>query len=142
MQDKVKLTGFPTLTLRDASGAIKQTVSIPNLVVNSGKQWLASRAVGVPGVMTHMAIGSGNLTPGVSDVALGNELARALLTNSVVVANTITYTCTFAAGVGTGALYEACILNEQNVMLCRVTFGIVTKEADDTLSISWDVTVN
>lgn len=142
MQDNVKLTGLPTLTLRDASGAIKQILTVPNLVVNSGKQWLAGRAAGTPEVMTHMAIGTGNLTPGVSDVALGGELARVLLTSTSVTASTITYTCTFDAGVGTGALYEAGILNGQNVMLCRVTFGVVTKEVGDTLSISWDVTIN
>lgn len=143
MQDTIKMTGLPTLTLRNQSGVIKQKFSVPNLVVNNGKQWLAQRALaGSANLMSHMAIGSGNLPPGATDIGLGAELARVALTATTLVGNTITHTCTFGAGVGTGALNEAGIFNPESVMLCRVTFGVVSKEAGDSLSISWDVTIN
>lgn len=143
MQETLIVTGQPTITLRDQNGLVKQHFQIPNLVVNAGKQWVAQRAASnTPNPMSHMAVGSGSLVPGVSDVALGSELARVALQTTTVNVSTITYTATFGAGVGTGTLFEAGIFNPENVMLCRVTFGVVTKEAGDSISISWDVTIN
>jgi hypothetical protein len=76
-------------------------------------------------------------------------------------ANTITYACTFLPGVGTGAIVEAGIFNESSpsgttsgnagsyastrtggTMLCRTTFAVVNKGADDTMSITWTVTIS
>lgn len=70
-------------------------------------------------------------------------------------ANTITYACTFAPGTGTGAIVEAGIFNDSSpshtetvsglvggVMLCRTTFAVVNKGADDTMSITWTVTIS
>jgi hypothetical protein len=70
-------------------------------------------------------------------------------------ANTITYACTFLPGTGTGAIVEAGIFNDSSpshtesvsslvggVMLCRTTFAVVNKGADDTMSITWTVTIS
>jgi hypothetical protein len=91
-----------------------------------------------------MAIGTGTGTPGASDTALGAETGRVSLAGSVVSTNTITYTATFPAGTGTGAITEAAVLNASStgVMLCRTTFPVVNKAAGDTIAVTWVVTVS
>ena len=58
--------------------------------------------------------------------------------------NTITYTATFPAGTGTGAITEAAVLNASSsgTMLCRTTFPVVNKAAGDTIAVTWVVTVS
>ena len=75
---------------------------------------------------------------------MGTEGGRVALSGSVVSTNTITYTATFPAGTGTGAVTEAGIFNASSggTMLCRTTFPVVTKGSGDTLAITWVVTVS
>jgi hypothetical protein len=54
--------------------------------------------------------------------------------------------CTFAAGVGTGAITEAGIFSvvteNTAVMYCSASFGVITKGAADSLEIVWTVTAS
>ena len=56
----------------------------------------------------------------------------------------MTYTATFAAGTGTGAVTEAGILNASSSgdLLCRTVFSVVNKGASDSMTITWTVTVS
>ena len=55
-----------------------------------------------------------------------------------------TVTVTVLAGTGTGAITEAGIFNASTngTMLCRTVFPVVTKQAGDTIAITWKVTVS
>ena len=145
INDKLKVTGELQIVLRDKNGNIKLDKTEKNLVVSTGKAFIAKRMIGVSSdVMSHMAIGGTNTTPIAGHTALLGEIARAALVSSTVVDNTVTYSCLFAAGVGTGALTEAGIFNDDTAgeMLSRVVFSVVNKDNDDTLTINWQITLN
>lgn len=118
---------------------------VPNLVVTSGKEFVASRMKdATTTAMSHMAVGSGSTTPAAGDTALGSELDRQALTSTTVSSNEITYVATFEAGDGTGAITEAGLFNAASGgdMLCRTTFAVVNKGASDSMTITWVVTVS
>jgi hypothetical protein len=58
--------------------------------------------------------------------------------------NIVTYTATFPAGTGTGALTEAGVFNDSSAgdMLCRTTFSVVNKAAADSMIITWAITIS
>ena len=138
-----KLTGKVHLTVTNEHGEVVEQRAT-NLVVTTGKNFTASRMVGTASnVMSHMAIGAGTTAAAVGDTALGSELGRVALTAGTATNNVVTYTATFGTGVGTGAVTEAGIFNASSAgtMLCRVVFAVVNKGANDTMAITWTVTV-
>lgn len=148
LAEKLKATGKVRIVQTNSSGETIKEFEVPNLVVTTGKDYIASKMVATtnsPISMTHMGIGTGTGTPAAADSALGAAAgARQSLAGSVVSTNTITYTATFAAGVGTGAVTEAGIFNAltSGTMLCRTIFPVVNKAAGDTIAITWVVTVS
>lgn len=145
LKDVMKVTG--KLNIKRYSGdALVEEIEVPNLVVDAGKNFIAQRMVGAgQDPMTHMAVGGTSTPQTVADTALGSELARRTLTNSIVSANSVVYVATFGAGVpgGTNNLYEAGIFNAASAgtMLCRTTFGLVTKNPSDIITITWTITL-
>lgn len=145
IQDQLKVKGDLIVKLFDKNGQVKEERVIPNLVVTVGKQFIASRMVGTAAnVMSHMAVGSSSTAPANGDTALGGELGRVALTSSAAAGAIATYVATFPAGTGTGAVVEAGIFNASSsgTMLCRTTFSVVNKGADDAMSITWAITVS
>ena len=145
IKENFKITGELAITVRDQAGRLKETIVVPNKVVTVGKEYTASRMIqNTPSVMTHMAIGTDNTLAAVENTALLAQTGRVTLTSSSVSGTTITYTATFGPNVGTGAITEAGIFNASTggIMLCRTTFSVVNKEANDSISISWVVTVS
>lgn len=143
LNELFKLTGKVHVTLTNERGEVIEQRAT-NLVVTTGKNFTASRMVDTTsGVMSHMAIGAGTTAAAAGDTALGSELGRVALTASTSTNNVVTYTATFGVGVGTGAVTEAGILNASSAgtMLCRVVFDVVNKGANDTMAITWTVTV-
>jgi len=145
LNDSIKVTGELRITVTNPEGNIKQEIVVPNLVVTTGKNFIASRMAGTSSnVMSHMAIGSGTTAAAVGDTALETELGRVSLTSATVTTNSVAYVATFPAGTGTGAVTEAGILNaaSSGTLLCRTVFSVINKGAADTLGITWTVTVN
>ena len=143
-QDKIKASGSLLVVVTKPDGK-KEKYSFKNLVVNVGKDFVASRMVGTASaVMSHMAIGSGTTAAAGGDTALETELGRVALAGSSATNNVVTYTATFPAGTGTGAVTEAGILNNSTggTLLCRTVFAVVNKGADDAMSVTWTVTVS
>jgi hypothetical protein len=144
INEELKATGQVLIVRTDAQGFVSET-RVPNLVVTAGKNYIASRMVGTSAaVMSHMAIGTGTGTPGASDTTLGTQTGRVSLSSSTASANSVTYTATFPAGTGDGAITEAGVFNASSggTMLCRTTFPVVNKQAGDTIAITWVVTVS
>lgn len=145
LQEGLKMTGELSIVVRDADGNIKEERHVPNLVVTSGKVYIASRMAGTAStVMSHMAIGTSNTTAVVGNTTLGVETGRVKLTTFSPSSNTVTATATFPAGTGTGGIQEAGIFNAASAgtMLCRTVFPIVNKQAGDSIAITWVITVN
>jgi hypothetical protein len=145
--EELKATGLVKIVHTNAAGELVKELNVPNLVVTAGKNHIAAKIAATtnsPAAMTHMAIGTGTSTPGASDTALGTQTGRVSLSGSVVSTNTITYTATFPAGTGDGAITEAGVFNASSggTMLCRTTFPVVNKASGDTIAITWVVTVS
>lgn len=138
-------TGRLTIALFGPDGKLKDFREVDNLIVDTGRTWMASRYTNAPAnAMSHMAVGSGTVAPANGNTTLGAELGRAALTSQTSAANVTTYAAGFAAGVGTGAVTEAGIFNAAaaGTMLNRATFAVVNKGANDTMTITWTVTQN
>ena len=144
MNDGLKLRGDVALVLRDKDGNVKDERNIKNLIVDSGLNFICDRMKNDETAMTHMALGSGSTAAAAGDTSLGSQLgSREALDSDTVSANTITYTSSFEAGDATGAVTEAGIFNAASggTMLCRTVFAVVNKGADDSLSVTWTITL-
>ena len=140
INDQLQLTGHLQIHIND-----ELVRDIDNLVVKAGKNIVASRIVGTSsGVMSHMAIGSGTSAAAAGNTALGTELGRVSLTSGTASSAVVTYVATFAAGTGTGAVTEAGLLNASSggTLLCRTVFSVVNKGANDSMTVTWTVTVS
>ena len=148
IREILKPTGKLNIVLRDKNGKIKEELNVDNLVVTTGLNYIAARMTdtSVPTDMSHMAVGSDATAAALGNTTLGTELGRVALTGGegAPSTNTIVYTATFGAGTGTGALTEAGVLNASSggTMLCRTTFSTVNKGADDSVTITWTVTIS
>lgn len=144
LNDQLKVTGDVVVEIIGADGQIKDRREIKNLVVATGKTFIAGRMVGTPTVMSHMAVGSGSTAAATGDTALGSSLGRVALSSATSSGAVVTYVATFPAGTGTGAVAEAGVFNDVSAgtMLCRTVFAVVNKGADDSMSITWAITVS
>lgn len=149
LNDKLKLAGEVKLVLRDKDGNIKDTREVKNLVVNTGLAFIISRMAGTAkAVMSHMAIGSNNTPAAAGQTDLIGMLGVREALDSTTITGTnnekIQYIASFEAGEGTGAVVEAGIFNAYTGgdMLCRTIFSVVNKSADDTLAITWTITLS
>ena len=146
INDALKLKGRVALELKDAQGNTKEVREIDNLVVNTGLGYIADRMEGTSeAVMSHMGLGSGSTAAAAGDTDLETLLgSREALDSTTVTANQIVYVASFEAGDATGAVREAGIFNASTAgtMLCRTTFDVVNKAADDTLAVTWTITIS
>lgn len=128
--------------LRDANGNVKDERSIHNAVTTAGKNMIADRLLASPtlGVPTHMGVGTG--TP--SATALGAELDRNALTSKTRSNAVVTMVGNWAAGDGTGAITEAGVFDAASAGNCHLTtsFAVINKGANDTLQITWTLTIS
>lgn len=146
IQETLKAVGTLQIVLKDANGNIKEVRDLKNIVTSAGKAWIAAvigTASGAPALMSNMAIGTGTTAADASQTTLVTETARVVLSSTVVSGKTVTYTATFGAGQGTGAVTEAGIFNAASAgtMLNRTTFSAINKGSSDTISITWVVTL-
>ena len=145
INDDLKLRGDVAIVLKDKNGNVKESREIKNLVVTAGLTFICSRMAGTSaGVMSHMALGSGTTAAAAGQTDLVSILgSREALDSSTASANTIAYVSSFEAGEGTGAVTEAGVFNaaSSGTMLCRTVFPVVNKQADDTMSVTWTITL-
>ncbi len=147
-KDDFKVTGEVTIQRYNENQELVETKVIPNLVVTAGKTFIASRIAGTAaGVMSHMGVGSTNTAATLADTdlaaVLGSRIALSV-SGGTASTNQVTYAATFGAGVSTGAWVEAGIFNASTVgtMLCRTVFGTITKNAGDSITVTWVLSIN
>lgn len=178
-EDNQKLRGSVDIKLIGPDGEVKDSRYIPNLVVQSGKTYIATRMLGVTtgalaadnrstgtltSCMSHMAVGTSTTAAANTDTSLTAEVtfggditaySRASITTSSYSTGIVTYIATFGTNnplrsntSNTTAITEAGIFNSSNTqasggtMLCRTTFNAVNKGNDDTLQITWTITIS
>lgn len=144
--DTLKLKGELHVVLTKADGTT-ESHDFTNLVVDTGLNYIVSRMKDASATaMSHMELGTGTTAAAAGDTGLGSAISgsRTALTSTAVSTNTITYSATFVAGTGTGAVTEAGILNSSTggTMLCRTVFPVVNKQAGDSMTVTWVVTVS
>lgn len=149
LNENLKLSGQLNIVLKDKDGNVKDEREVKNLVVNSGLAYIASRMVGTSkSVMSHMALGSGTTAAAAGQTDLVSMLGSREALDSTTISGTnnekVVYVSTFEAGDATGAVTEAGIFNDSAAgdMLCRTVFAVVNKQADDTMSITWTITLS
>ena len=143
--DNLEITGALQISLNN-----EVVHQCDNLVVTAGKNWVASRFKdgSIPDEMSHMALGSGSAAAAAGNTALGTELASSrivLTTDGGTVSNaTVQYDATWTSSHGAYAIEEAGIFNAASggTMLARTVFAIINKGTDDTVTISWTITVS
>ena len=153
INDKIKPNGELNIVLRDKFGNIKEQRTVPNAITTLGKSLIAQRIMVTTTAVapTHMALGTGSGTVGGTQQTLFTEAASTRVNGALsstmgtgADVNKITYSNTFAGGVGTAALTEAGIFTAQSggILLCHTTFNAVNKDANDTLTINWTITIS
>ena len=151
INENLKLSGQLDIVLKDKNGNVKTERTEKNLVVNSGLAYIISRMTGTSkSVMSHMALGSSST----AEAAGQTDLVSILGSREVLDSTTITgvnnekvqYVSSFEAGDATGAVKEAGIFNHGTAtsgdMLSRTTFAVVNKAADDTMTVTWTITLS
>lgn len=144
-QEELKMVGALKIEVFNPDGSIKETRDIKNLVVTTGKTFIASRMVGTAAnVISHMAIGTGATAAAAGDTTLGAEVARVGITSGTASGAVATYVATFPAGTGTAAITEAGLFNAgaAGTLLCRTVFAVINKGANDAMTVTWTVTVS
>lgn len=148
INEKLKLSGELSIVLRDEFGNVKDTREVKNLVVNAGLAYIISRMVGTAkSVMSHMALGAGSTATAAGQTDLVSLLgAREVLDTTTIAGSNnekVVYVSSFEAGDATGAVVEAGIFNALTGgdMLCRTVFSVVNKGANDTMTVTWTITL-
>ena len=143
----VAMTGLWRLELFGPDMSLKDVRVKRNLVVNTGLNWLREFAFDsvTPTALVRMnriAIGTGSTAASAADTTLQTESVRQVFTAATGYVAGGTGVCTvlttFAAGVGTGAITEAGIINAAAAgeLWNRAVFSAVNKGAGDTLKVT------
>lgn len=151
IHESIKITGHINIKLYGPDGVLKQEVDKPNLVVTSGKNYLAAwlAAASQPGeFMSYVGLGTGSTAPVIGNTTLQTELSGGgysrqigVLTSSTNIWQSVT---TFGPGNGTGSLTEAGLfsVSSSGTMFARQVFSTVVKSVGDTATITWQITFN
>lgn len=143
----VKMLGRLRYVLTGPDGIIKDCRIGNNVIVTNGKDFLASflkSAVGAAATFTgrYVAIGTDSTAETSADAALGVEAARHTGTVSYISGGVFRVIATFATGSGTGAIVEFGLFSSSSAgtLIGRHTTAAVNKGANDTLTVTYDVT--
>lgn len=144
LNDFIKVSGKLDIVKTDINNNVLEKIHVPNLVVTTGKNYIASRMVGNSQLVSHMSLGTSSTATSLAQTALVSELSRVVLTSQTSAGNVATFAATFGPGVATGALTEAGIFTASSggTMLCRTVFNVINKNAGDTITVSWTVTIS
>jgi len=140
----VTLKGKLIAVLKDKDGNEKQRVEKENLIVNGGKDGIVEQLLNDPAIAvpSHMGIGEGTTEPSVSDTSLVDEKGTRQTLTKERELNEIEMFAVFGPDepvAETISITEAGIFNASagGDLWARITFGVVTKEPEDTFDVTW-----
>ncbi|WP_096190322.1 hypothetical protein [Evansella halocellulosilytica] len=144
MHDGLKLAGKINATLRDKEGNVKQQFEEENLIVNGGKDGLAEQLLNSPAVSvpSHIGIGTDGTAPVLSDTDLLEQEGSRQSVSKQRNLNEVEFSAVFGPNEPVSEsieIREAGLFNAATggSMWARITFGVVTKEPEDTFDITW-----
>lgn len=150
MKEKLKIKGKILIRIRDENGNIKSERIEKNLVVNAGLNLIVARMIdNSQSVISHIELGSGSTLPSgvqttLQSVISGSRVGIASLAqySDEFVSDSIQIDATFSPGVGTGVIRELGTFNASSagVMFSRAIIDPITKDALDTMEITWIIT--
>ncbi len=149
MSDKVKMKGEWFVRLYGADGELKDSRQGFNVVTTVGKEFIASllySAAAAPSTFTgrYIGIGTNTTAEAAGDTALGTEVSRHTGTVSYISGQIFQVKATFATGSGTGAITEYGLLssNSAGTLIARDTEAAINKGANDTLTVTCQLTIS
>lgn len=145
--ESLKFAGRLKIVLADKDGNIKDERDVDNRIVDTGLVYILNQMANADQpTLSEMRVGEGSTDPGADTSDLTTPIDGGVATITGINVNEgakqLTYTATFTAGVGTGAIQEAGIFNSSSTMLCMTTFPTVNKQALDSMTISWVISVS
>lgn len=147
--EKRALLGEVETRLYGEDGLLASFRKAKNLTVTKGFEQVCDmmgKSSGQPPGFTQCAIGIGTVAPAASDTLLSSETARVLGGYTRTASTIWKNEATFGAGTGSGTIRESGLFNNSTAnsqtMLCRQTFGAITKTASDTLVVTWQYTLS
>lgn len=146
VQINTGISGVMTAVLAKADGTV-ESVEKHNMILNAGFDFICD-AIGnatQPTEMNYIAVGTGSTSVAATQTQLVAEIDR----NAASYAHTagtkvFTLTATFGTGEAVGAITEAGVANASTggIFLDRVTFPVINKETNDTLTITFTFTLS
>ena len=135
LQSSIKLTGKLVIKKFDATNKLVYETEVKNLVVTSGKQFIASRIVeSSADVMGFMAIGDDASSASTIQTTLVNELARVAVDSKTASGVNSTFVATYPAGTGTGNIVEASITNTSGASVISFDGDIDVDDGGDSIT--------
>lgn len=136
------------IVLRDCNGKIKFKKSIHNTMTSSGLNGIMDRLNTSPSlpISGWMELGD-DAAPAITSGHLKHYIADSRHAVTMVISGAVaTFSHTWAAGEGTGAITEAGLFDvvTQNTAnaWCYASFGAVTKTATDSFTLIWTITAS
>jgi hypothetical protein len=130
-----------------------ETICVNDLIVTTGRVYLAKRIAGgdtVASAMAYMAVGTVSTAAALADTTLTGEIKRKALSTNSTLASSNLHTCVSTFGgaadaITSIAITEAGIFNHASsgngTMFQRVTFASVTLAASDLLKVTLETNV-
>jgi hypothetical protein len=146
MKEALNIKGHLTAVLTKPDGSVIR-VDKDNMIVDGGFDFICD-VIGNPSQPTEMAyiaVGTNNTAAAATQTALLAEVDRnAAIYSHTAGTKSFTLTATFNPGEATAGLQEAGIFNAPSLgtMLNRVTFPIINKDAADTLTVTFTITLS
>ncbi|MFA5158658.1 MAG: hypothetical protein WC451_05750 [Patescibacteria group bacterium] len=145
--EQIKINANMKLELFDANGNLKATRNVKNTVTTAAKYGIMDQILASPTLTAKpgwMELGTGS--PAATLLGAYISGSRTALDSKTRSGAVVTMVCTFAAGVGTGAVTEAGVFDvvTQNTvnMWMSTSFSVVNKAAVDSLVITWTLTLS
>lgn len=142
-----ELKGRYFVTLYGPDGAMKDYREGDNVVTTVGKEFIASflksaALAAATNTAKYIAIGTGSGAESASDTAMGTEVSRHTGTVTYTSGGIVEIRATFATGSGTGAIVEYGLLssNANGTLISRDIESVITKGANDTLTVVYQMT--
>jgi len=150
--EDMKAVGHVRATIRDAeTGEIKRIHDYYNIVPTAGRELLWKQIdpnfVSTDNVISHAVVGDSTTPPAASDVQLGNEIYRNLVSSWNVDGKTFYATGFFDKTEANGTIREAGLiiagdsLADTGTLLSHVAMN-VTKSSSETLTLDWTINLN
>jgi len=144
VKNKLNLVGTMNARLFDKDGNLKRSIEKKNLIVSLGKDGIMDQLLESPSIdkPSHLAIGEGTTEPELTDTALENQSGTRKTVSKERNLNEVEFYAVFGPDEpvdSTIEITEAGIFNASTdgELYSRITFGVVTKEPEDTFDITW-----